>query len=81
MTKQMDRSEAIERISKPEMSEHFLNQEFEYVANKLNLTIKELEEIFLSPLKTYKDYKNKRWLIGLGTQVLRYLGPEKRYFR
>jgi hypothetical protein len=63
------------------MDEHFLRQEFEYVANKLDLTVDELQEIFDGENKTYRNYRNKRWLIGLGTNVLRRLGLEKRFFR
>ena len=81
MTGQMERDEALERISKPEMSEEFLTHEFEFVANKLGLAVDELEQVFKSSNKTYKNYKNKRWLIGLGTKVLSFLGPEKRFFR
>lgn len=81
MTKQMTRSEALERIAHPEMDEHFLSQEFEYVANKLDLTTHELQEIFDGENKTYKNYHNKRWLIGLGTNILKLLGLEKRFFR
>lgn len=81
MTGQMNRDEAIDRISRPEMDEHFLTQEFEYVAHKLGLTVNELQEIFASPKKTYRDYKNKRWLIGFGANAMRWLGLEKRYFR
>jgi len=81
MTDQMTRSEALTRISRPEMSENFLTQEFEFVAHKLGFSVDELETLFRNPKKTYRDYKNKRWLIGLGTNFLRYLGPEKRYFR
>jgi putative aminotransferase len=80
-TGQMTREHALERISHPEMNELFLRQEFEYVANKLGLTITELQEIFEGENKTYRDYRNKRWLIGLGTSVLRWLGFEKRFFR
>ncbi|MEX3227855.1 LPS biosynthesis protein, partial [Escherichia coli] len=81
MTGQMSREQALERISKPEMDEHFLKQEFEYVAHKLGISVENLQELFFMPKKTYKDYKNKRWLIGLGANVLRALGLEKRYFR
>lgn len=81
MTGQMTRDEALARISKPEMDEHFLKQEFEYVANKLDLTVDELQGIFEGENKTYRDYKNKRWVIGLGSNVLRLLGLEKRLFR
>ena len=81
MTGQMTREAALERIAKPEMDEHFLQQEFEYVAHKLDLTVDELQQIFDAPKKTYRDYKNKRWLIGFGANAMRWLGLEKRYFR
>jgi N-acetyl sugar amidotransferase len=81
MTGQMSREQALERISHPEMSEHFLRQEFEYVANKLDLTMDELQEIFDGDNKPYRDYRNKRGLIGLGARVMRWLGLEKRFFR
>lgn len=81
MTGQMTRDQALERIAKPEMDEHFLTQEFEYVAHKLGLTVTELEAIFDSPKKTFRDYKNKRDLIGFGGSLLRKIGLEKRFFR
>lgn len=81
MTGQMTRDAALARIAQPEMDEHFLQQEFEYVANKLDISVAELQAIFEGKNKTYRDYKNKRWLIGLGTNVLRWLGLEKRFFR
>lgn len=80
-TGQMSREAALERIAKPEMDEHFLRQEFEYVAHKLDLTVDELQQIFDAPKKTYRDYSNKRWLVGLGANVMRWLGMEKRFFR
>jgi N-acetyl sugar amidotransferase len=81
MTGQMTRNEALDRISRPEMDEHFLNQEFEYVAHKLSLTVDELRQLLVAPKKTYRDYKNKRDLIGLGASIMRTLGLERRYFR
>ncbi len=65
LTNQMTREEALVRISKPELDEQFLLQEFEYVANKLDLTVQELQEIFDGENKTFHDYRNKRTLIGL----------------
>ncbi len=80
-TGQMTREEALDRISRPEMDELFLTQEFEYVAHKLGLTVDELQQLFDAPKKTYHDYKNKRWLIGLGANAMRWIGTEKRLFR
>ena len=71
----------MKRISKPELSEEFLQKEFDFVADKLDLTRVELQEIFDGENKTFHDYKNKIKLIGLGAQVMQKLGLEKRLFR
>ena len=81
LTGQMTREEALLRIAKPELSEQVLQQEFEYVANKLDLTVEELQAIFEGENKTYHDYKNKRKIIGLGSTMMSILGLEKRLFR
>ncbi len=81
MTGQMTRAEALDRVSRPEMDEHFLKQEFEYVANKLDLSVDDLQEIFEGQNKTYRDYRNKRWMIGMGANLMRWLGLERRFFR
>ena len=81
MTGQMSRNDALERISRPELTKQVHLQVFDDVANKLDLTIEELQKIFEGKNKTYHDYKNKRKLIGLGANVMRILGLEKRLFR
>lgn len=81
MTGQMTREAALKRISRPEMDSHFHEREFEFVANKLGLTVDELQEIFEGENKTYNDYKNKRFLIGMGADVMQKLGLERRLFR
>jgi N-acetyl sugar amidotransferase len=81
MTGQMKRDQALDRISRPEMDEHFLKQEFDYVAHKLDLTVDELQALFDMPKKTFHDYKNKRNLISFGANIMRKFGLEKRYFR
>jgi hypothetical protein len=81
LTGQMNREEALERISKPELSEEILLKEFDYVADKLDLTRAELQEIFDGENKTFHDYKNKKKLIGFGAQMMQKLGLEKRLFR
>lgn len=81
LTSQMTRESALERISMPEMDHQFLIQEFEYIAHKLDLTVTELQTIFEGENKTYRDYKNKKNIISLGTKVMRAVGLEKRLFR
>lgn len=81
MTGQMTREAALQRIAKPELDEQFLKSEFEYVANKLDLTVEELQGIFEGPNKKCLDYKNKRFMIGVGSRVMSALGLERRLFR
>lgn len=81
LTGQMTRDQALKRISKPELSEEFLDKEFEYVADKLDLTKKDLQDIFDGPNKTYKDYKNKIGIIKAGSRIMTKMGLEKRLFR
>ena len=81
MTNQMSREEALKRISSTEMDENFLKQEFEYVAHKLDLSIEELQQLLELPKNYYFNFKNKRWIINMGANLLRFLGLERRYFR
>lgn len=81
LTGQMTREDALERISKPELSEDFLQKEFDYVADKLDLSRNDLQVIFDGPNQTYKDYKNKMNIIKAGSKIMMKIGLEKRLFR
>lgn len=81
LTNQMTRNEALERISRPEISEEIMAEDFEYVAKKLNLSVSELQELFKGENKTYRDYKNNMLLITLGTKIMKFIGLEKRLIR
>lgn len=80
LTKQMTREAALDRISRPELDDQLMTQEFAYVAKKLDLEIAELQRIFEAPNKSFRDYKNNMALISLGTGILRALGLENRRF-
>lgn len=81
LSNQMTREEAIKRISKPEIDEQTMNQDFEYVAKKLDLSIEEFQKIFEGKNKTYRDYKNYMSLISFGSKMMQLLGLEKRLVR
>lgn len=81
LTGQMNRDEALNRISKPELSEEFLQKEFDYVADKLDLTREELQSIFNGNNKTFNEYKNKIKLIRFGAYLMQKLGLENRLYR
>lgn len=81
LTGQMTREEALDRISRPELDEKTLINEFEYVAHKLDFTIEELQKIFEGKNKTFTEYRNKRWLVNLGAKFLMATGKENRLMR
>ena len=77
----MSRDAALERISMPEMGDHFLGQEFAYVASKLDMSTVELQRLFDGPKKTYRDFDNKRNIIKFGARLLSSLGLERRHLK
>ncbi len=77
LTKQMTRTEALEQLKQPALSEEDAKNEFDYVAKKLGITSEALQQYFDSPNKSYKDYKNQEAMFQLGANVLRWLGIER----
>jgi len=81
MTSQMSRDEALNRLKTSELDKDFLSKEFSYVAKKLEVTDDELRVIFNGTNKTFKQFKNKHWIIGIGAKVMSMLKLELRLFR
>jgi len=81
MTSQMSRDEALNRLKTSELGEDFLSKEFSYVAKKLEITDNELRQLFNGTNKTFKQYKNKHWIIGIGAKIMSMLKLEDRLFR
>ena len=77
----MAREEAVERIKSPELDDHFLKVEFEYVSHKLGLTVSELRSIFEGDNKNIGDYKNKQLLVNFGSKIMQLFGLEKRLYK
>jgi N-acetyl sugar amidotransferase len=76
VTGQMTREEAIEQLKKPSYDVASIGQEIEFVANKLGISIDELNSYMDLPRKTYKDYKNQRQIYDMGAKVMRAMGLE-----
>lgn len=81
VTGQMSREEALAKIAQPAYDEATAAQDFEYIANKLDLTVDELRGLMNGPNKSYRDYKHNMGLIGLGTTVLRGIGVQRSIIR
>jgi N-acetyl sugar amidotransferase len=81
LTGQLTRDEALDRISRPAYDEAIIEQDFEYVATKLDLSVAELKGLLEGPRKTYRDYDNSMRLIELGTRFLRATGVQRALMR
>lgn len=77
LTGQMTREEALDKLSKPAYDPETIDEEFEYIATKLGITVDELRHYHTMPKKTYKDYKNQEWMFDLGAKALKMLGIER----
>lgn len=77
LTKQMSREEALEELRKPAHNPATIDEEFDYIATKLDISSDELRDCMNLPKKSYRDYKNQRFLFNLGAAVLKKLGVER----
>lgn len=77
LTKQMTREEALNKLSKPAISEEDAKQDFEYVAAKLGITIEELQGYMDLPNKAYQDYKNQEKMFVIGAKIMKLFGLER----
>lgn len=77
LTGQMTRDDAIVALAKPAYDPETIDHEFDYIARKLGISSEELREYFTMPKKSYKDYKNQRWIFYIGAKVLQAIGAEK----
>jgi len=78
VSKQMKRDDAVERLKKLPYDPETVDQDFEYVATKLGITVAELRSYHTAPLKTHRDYKNQEWLFMLGARVMHALRLDAR---
>ncbi len=76
VTGQMTRDEALERLKSPPLDDATVRQEFEYVANKLDIGTSELQSYLDAPNKTYRDYRSQQVYYNVGARVMKALGLE-----
>ena len=77
LTGQMAREDALKELEKPAYDPATIDDDFEYIANKLRISVDELRFYHEMPKKTYKDYRNSEWLFDMGAKVLQAIGAEK----
>lgn len=77
----LTREEALKRLEQPPYDPDLMEQDKEYVAKKLGISVEKFDAIIEGPKKTPEDYKNSMWLIKLGVAVSKILGLESRNLR
>lgn len=81
LTGQMSREEALRKLAEPPYDESTIDDDFEYIATKLGISVEELRGYLNAPNKSYRDYKSQIGTFNLGVKVLTALGVEKRVIR
>ena len=76
LTDQMSRDEALEILKKPAYDPSIINDDFKYIATKLNISEDQLTKYMELPKKYYWDYKNQDSIFRLGAKILRFIGGE-----
>ena len=77
LTKQMTREEALKKLEEPAYDKGSIKNDFEFVANKLSISIEELQSYMDMPKKTYKEYKSQEAIYHYGAKAMRLLGIER----
>lgn len=81
LTNQLSRDDALHKIEQPAYPRDEMAQDMEYIANKLGITVTELEGYRDGPNRSYRDFANAMGLIDLGTRAMRALGLQRSIIR
>lgn len=76
VTNQISRGEALQELKEPPYDTETIGQEIEFVANKLDMSVEDLQACMELPKKTYKDYRNTEEIYRVGARVMRAFGLE-----
>ena len=76
LTGQMTREEALEELKKLPFDEQTIAQDIEFVANKLAISVAELESYLEAPKRSYQDYKSQKWMYDFGAKAMKLMRME-----
>jgi len=74
---QMEREDALYQLKSRPLSDDMVREEFEYIADKLNISVIELQGYLEAPKRSYKEYRNMAWVYNFGSSILVKLGLER----
>jgi hypothetical protein len=64
-------------LESPAYNTETIEEDFNYIANKLEITPDELRSYFNMPKKFYWDYKNNESVFNMGAKFLKFIGVER----
>ena len=76
LTGQMTREEALEKLKQSPYDESTIAYDLEYVANKMGVSVNELNSYMDLQKRTYRDYKSQRQIYDWGAKAMKALGLE-----
>lgn len=77
VTGQMTREEALLELDKKPYTDEYLKNEFKYIANKLEISVEQLNDLHSLPKKWYFDYKNEKKIFDFGAKIMNFLNKDK----
>ena len=76
LTNQITREDALRILEQPAMSTKDIENEFDFISRKLEISPEELNKYLSMPIKSYRDYKNSVHLFNVGAKAMKMLGME-----
>lgn len=78
LTEQMTRDAALSQLEKPPYDPGTIEQEFNYIATKLDISVDELRSYHEMPKKYYWNYRNQQRIFEWGERILNVLSGARR---
>ena len=76
LTNQMTRSDAIKILKDKPYDVENIKHDIEFVANKLQVSVTDINNFFNLPKKNYKDYRSQKNLYTIGSFIMKFLNIE-----
>lgn len=77
LTGQMSRVDALAKLKLPGFNPDTIDDDFKYIATKLDVSVDKLREYFTQEKKFYWDYNNQLSMFNTGAKILKVLGLER----
>lgn len=78
LTNQMTREEALEKLNDPPYDSELIDQDFKYIAKKLNISSDELKKFHQMPKKYWMEYKNLNSIFKISEKFLQFFSGTRR---